>query len=369
MKPLVRGFLFFVVALGSAFAAEPRARNVVLITIDGLRWQEIFRGAEDALFTKEAGGVPDNSRDMVRRDFWADTPDERRKKLAPFLWSTIATRGQIYGNRDVGGAVSVANPQSVSYPGYNEILTGAPSSVIVSNSPIPNPHVTVLEFLHEKPAFAGRVAACAAWDVFQAILHPARSKFPVWTTRTPASRDQASPRILEVEKWMADIPPITPSEHFDAFVNVVTRDVFARQRPRVFLYALGEPDEWAHARRYDRYLYSIQRCDRFIRELWEWLQAQPEYRDNTTILLTPDHGRGVLGEDWTSHGIKVPRSNETWFAALGPDTPARGEVREGPELHQAQIAATVAALVGEDFRARFPQAAAPIDAVLPARAR
>jgi hypothetical protein len=353
--------------MGSAFAAERRTQNVVLVTIDGLRWQEVFRGAEEALFTKEAGGVADDTRDALRRDFWADAAEERRKKLMPFVWTAIVTRGQIYGNRDAGGAVSVLNPQWVSYPGYNEILTGAPSPLITSNAAIPNPHVTVLEWLHAKPAFGGRVAACAAWDVFWAALNPPRSRLPVWTTRRPSPRETASPRILEIEKWMEDIPPITGSEHFDAFVNAAAREVFTRQRPRVFLFALGEPDEWAHARRYDRYLYSIQRSDRFIRELWDWLQSQPDYRDNTTLLISPDHGRGVLGENWTSHGAKIPRSNETWFAALGPDTAARGEQRAGPELHQAQIAATIAALLGEDFRAAFPEAAPPIDSILPAR--
>jgi hypothetical protein len=141
----------------------------------------------------------------------------------------------------------------------------------------------------------------------------------------------------------------------------------ARKRPRVLLLAFGEPDVWAHGRRYDRYLYSIQRCDRFIRELHEWLQAQPDYRDHTTILITPDHGRGVECDNWTGHGKNTPRSNETWFAAFGPDTPARGEWRDGSaELHQAQIAATLAALLGEDFRAAFPDAEPPIAEVLPA---
>jgi arylsulfatase A-like enzyme len=136
--------------------------------------------------------------------------------------------------------------------------------------------------------------------------------------------------------------------------------MIAARRPRVFLLALGEPDEWAHARRYDRYLDSIRRCDRFVRQLWEMLQAMPEYRGTTALLLSPDHGRGVTGADWTSHGKKIPRAEETWLAALGPGIPARGERRDTAEVHQAQIAATIAALLGEDFRAAFPEAAAPI---------
>jgi arylsulfatase A-like enzyme len=159
---------------------------------------------------------------------------------------------------------------------------------------------------------------------------------------------------------MDDIPPITPDENFDAFVYYATLDMMDTLRPRVFLFALGEPDEWAHARRYDRYLYSIQRCDRFIRQLWEKLQADREYRGTTSFVLSSDHGRGVTPEDWIGHNKKIPHAEETWIAAIGPAVPALGERRNVAEVHQAQVAATVAALVGENFQAAFPAAAEPI---------
>jgi hypothetical protein len=159
---------------------------------------------------------------------------------------------------------------------------------------------------------------------------------------------------------MDDIPGMTPDEHFDAFVYQATLDMFEVRKPRVFLLAFGEPDSWAHQRRYDRYLSSIQRCDRFIRQLWDKLQALPQYRGTTTLIISPDHGRGVLPADWTSHGKKVPRADETWLMALGPDTPPFGERRNVPAVHQAQLAVTVATVLGEDFQRDFPAAAPAI---------
>jgi hypothetical protein len=50
---------------------------------------------------------------------------------------------------------------------------------------------------------------------------------------------------------------------------------------------------------------------------------------------------------------------------IGPDTAPLGERTRVPEVHQAQIAATVAALLGKDYRAAVPAAAAPITDVLP----
>jgi hypothetical protein len=362
IRSSLRIALIFVAALLSARAQE-KPRHVLLVTLDGLRWQEIFRGADEALMTPDqvaGGGVPKGSLTALRADFLADTPEERRQKLMPFFWGTLVPGGQVFGNRDLGSSARVINAARVSYPGYNELLTGAPDPLITSNTPIPNRNVTVLEWLNARPGFAGRVAAAGAWKVFSAILNVGRSRLPLFVTGQHSAPGSVSPRIAELEHMMDDVTPITPDENFDAFVYYAAVDMFETKRPRVFLFALGEPDEWAHARRYDRYLQSIQRCDRFIRQLWEKIQADPEYRGTTSIVLCSDHGRGATPEDWTGHSKKIPHADETWIAAFGPDTPALGERRGGPEVHQAQVAATVAALVGEDFRAAFPDAAPPI---------
>lgn len=348
----------------AALAGEARTRNVILVTIDGLRWQEVFRGAEAALLNKADGGVPDNTLEQLKRDFWADSAEERRRKLMPFLWSTVATQGQIFGNRDHASTARVLNTAWVSYPGYSELLTGRVDPAIMTNAPVPNPNVTVLEWLNARPGFTGHIAACAEWGVFTSILNVGRSRLAVWVTRQHSPPSLATPRLREIEQWMDDIPPITPDEHFDAFVYRAAQEIFETKKVRVLLLAFGEPDAWAHQRRYDRYLYSIQRCDRFVREFWEKLQTLPEYRGQTTFLFTPDHGRGVTPQDWTSHGAKVPRSDETWLAALGPDTPARGERRDVAEVHQAQIAATMAALLGETPPAEWKDLAPPIAELL-----
>jgi hypothetical protein len=358
-RPLAVCTLLLLALAGVARGAPP-VRNVLLVSIDGLRWQEVFSGAEERFINKDDGGVPANQIEPLRRDFLAATPAERRAKLMPFFWGTVARRGQAFGNRDVGSVASVLNAQRVSYPGYNELLSGRADPLIASNTPILNPNLTVLEWLHGRPGFAGRVGVAAQWGVFHAIYNVPRSRLPVWLSDRRQPDSLLSPRLREIDAWMADIPPVAAGEHFDAFVYAATLDLYARLQPRVFHVAFGEPDSWAHARRYDRYLYSIQRVARFVRQLWEHLQSLPQYRDSTALLLTPDHGRGVLGSDWTSHGAKVPRAEETWLAALGPGIPSLGERRDVPPVHQAQVAATLAALLGEDFRAAFPAAATPV---------
>ncbi len=80
-------------------------------------------------------------------------------------------QGQIFGNRDVGSESQVTNGLNFSYPGYNETLTGFADPRIHSNDNVPNPNVTVFEWLNAKPAFTGKVAAFGAWDVFNGIFN------------------------------------------------------------------------------------------------------------------------------------------------------------------------------------------------------
>ena len=60
--------------LGTAHAQAPlKTHNIVLVMTDGLRWQEVFRGADDALITKEKGYV--SNVNLTRERYWRDTPE------------------------------------------------------------------------------------------------------------------------------------------------------------------------------------------------------------------------------------------------------------------------------------------------------
>ena len=96
---LVAALLGAAAALPSA-RQPPRAANVLVVTLDGMRWQEVFGGLAPDLLTKEAGGVSDAA--VLERQYGALTPEARREKLMPFLWTMIATQGQIFGDASRG---------------------------------------------------------------------------------------------------------------------------------------------------------------------------------------------------------------------------------------------------------------------------
>jgi hypothetical protein len=340
-----------------------RTRNVVLIVSDGLRWQEVFTGADPSLLDEAHGGIWDKEEDL-RREFWRAEPGERRRALLPFLWNTVATRGQIFGNQSLGSVARVTNGFAFSYPGYNEMLTGHPDPRINSNEFGPNPNVSVLEWLNTLPDLHGKVSVYATWAIFKDIFNVARSHLPLQVGWDLPYHGTLSPRQQLLNRLYQTTTRLEDEDLYDAFLQVPLLESFDSRQPRVLFVGYGETDNWAHAGRYDLVLHSAHLFDRFVGELWDRLQALPAYRDRTTFIITTDHGRGSGLTEWKEHGVEQKGSENIWIAVLGPDTPPRGERSHTPELHQAQIAATIGALLGKDFRQVVPEAAPAISEVL-----
>jgi len=345
--------------------AALKTRNVVLIVSDGLRWQEIFSGADPALLDEAHGGIWAKPADL-KRQFWRDDVQARRKALFPFLWSTVAVHGQIFGNQDKGSIARVTNGLAFSYPGYNEMTTGHPDPRINSNDFGPNPNVSVFEWLNGLPDYRGQVAIFGTWVTFKNIFNLDRSKLP-FTGFDPPYKAPLGPREALLNRLYETTVPLDDEASYDAFMQVALVNSFAHRQPRVLFVGYGDTDNYAHQGRYDLVLASAHAFDQFLGELWNTLQALPRYKDRTTFIITTDHGRGSGLTEWKEHGVEEKGSENVWIAVMGPDTAALGERANVAEVHQAQIAATVAALLGKDLRQGIPQAAAPLPDVIGVR--
>ncbi|WP_417732644.1 alkaline phosphatase family protein [Rosistilla oblonga] len=340
-----------------ANAADRRTENVVLISIDGLRWQDLFSGADARLMNRDDGGV--RELDPLRQRFDASTPEARRARLMPFFWSVIAKQGQVYGDVNAGSVVRVTNGRYFSYPGYSELLCGFGDETIDSNAKRPNKNVSVLEWLNGKPAYRDRIAAFGSWDVFPFILNQQRSGIYVnagWQDLDVFGNER------ELAQWNLlsnSLPRYWSAVRYDAFTARGALEYLKVKQPRVLYVALGETDDWAHDGRYDQYLDAALRTDQAIEQLWNTCQQIDQYRDKTTFIITTDHGRGDDRVGWKSHGASIPGSEFIWIAVLGPDTRPLSKPSTA-ELTQAQVAATVAAALGEDFTASDNRIAKPL---------
>lgn len=359
MKALIATFTLMIGVTSLTIAAELKTKNVFLITTDGLRWQEVFSGAEESLLNETNGGVRDVS--ALRKQFWRETPEERRKALLPFLWNEVAVKGQIYGNQTKGSVAQITNGKKFSYPGYSEFLTGAADARIDSNHKIPNPNTNVFEWLNLRPGFKGKVGAVVNWDVIPWILNTERSRLPIWTGFPLPPNAPVLIKIKpELEQLLTDTTPLWGNMILDSFTARVALDYVKQEKPRALYLAFGETDEWAHEGRYDQVLESAHNVDRFIQRLWDTVQSMSAYRDKTTFIIATDHGRGSGPRAWQDHGKDVDGAENIWIAVIGPDTPPLGERTNCASVTQSQIAATVAALFGEDYHAAFPHTATPL---------
>lgn len=358
---LLIGLLAATVFATGAFAAQ--TQTVVLIVSDGLRWQEVFTGADPLLLDEKIGGSWVSEAELRAR-YWNEDPVVRRSLLFPFLWGTVGTQGQLFGNQTRGSVAQVSNGKAFSYPGYNEMTTGFPNDAIDSNEFGPNPNVTVFEWLNQKAVYRGHVAVYGTWNVFDNIFNRPRSHLVMLTGWTLPARLHETPRDALLRELYQTTTQFDEEDAPNSFLQIPLLDYVQTGQARVLFVGYGETDNWAHQGRYDLVLDSAHRFDRFVQQLWQTMQAMPAYRGHTTFIITTDHGRGSGPTEWKEHGIEEKGSENIWIGVLGPDTKPLGERHDIQAVVQAQIAATVAALLGENYPQAQPKAAAPIAAVL-----
>ena len=319
--------------------------NVILITLDGLRWQELFTGADKKLISNK--DYVKNDREL-KQLFWRDTAENRKKTLMPFVWSTIKERGQIHGNRLLDSKMNLTNTHWFSYPGYNEILSGiADDKRIKSNDKIPNPNHTILEIANKTEAYKGDVAAFGSWDVFPSIINESRSGVPVNAGFNSAEDLYLTPNEIYLNKLQKTTPSPWGSVRLDVFTHHFAMEYMKKKHPKLMYIAYGETDDFAHDGNYEAYLKSANRTDGFIKELWDFVENDPFYKNNTTFIITTDHGRGTMPIDtWKGHGNKIKGSDQVWLIAFGKNIKPIGEVKHSEQIYTNQIASSIAKLLG-----------------------
>lgn len=347
-------FALFILLTVSFTVFSQTAENIIIITTDGFRWQEVFGGMDSAIANNKKFNQGDS--DAIYKKYWAADPMERRKKLLPFLWSMFEKNGQIYGNRYLGNKVDNANPYWFSYPGYNEIFTGFPDTLVNSNSYPPNPNSNLLEFLNKQARFKNKVAAFGAWDAFDRILNEGRAKFPVFSAFDLLGGNNPNTTEKTINNLAKDsYKPFGEEEVLDVFTHYGAMNYLQTKKPKALYISYGETDEWAHSGHYKDYLNAASQVDKWVQDIWNYVQSDPFYKNKTAIFITTDHGRGDLKkEEWTSHGNSIKDCYQIWMAAMGPGIPAKGEVKTSQQLYQKQFAQTMAAILGMHFTAEHP---------------
>jgi hypothetical protein len=343
--------VFFCFAISSTTLAQPKAqaRNIFIITTDGFRWQEIFRGV-DSNILHNPNQVKDPA--LISLQFWDDDVIERRKKLMPFFWNVIAKQGQLSGNRDFNNDMNVKNLYKISYPGYNEIFTGSPDRTLIPNLAIRNSNINILEWLNSQEEYKGKVVAYSSWNIMPYILAEKENGLPVNSGYEMLNDSEDTVNTI-INQAQANVINKTNCR-FDMLTYGAAKRYIEEKHPKVLFLGLGETDEFAHKGAYDFYLQKAHQFDEMVAELWYFVQTDPYYKNNTTFIITTDHGRGKKSTTWNEHGFWVSGSGQTWLATIGPGIEPIGELKDKNQIYTSQIAATISQLLGEKFRSNHP---------------
>ncbi|MEN9698837.1 MAG: hypothetical protein RLZZ301_35 [Bacteroidota bacterium] len=133
--------------------------------------------------------------------------------------------------------------------------------------------------------------------------------------------------------------------------------------PHLMLINLLAVDVYGHANNWEKYKESITACDAYADSLWAMIQSNPVLKDQTTLIITNDHGRHLDGvrSGFVNHGDHCEGCKHISLLVLGPDTPKGLAVQKEAEL--IDISKTIATLLHFDMptsKGKYLNAAFPI---------
>lgn len=292
---------------GARGAEDGRADPVVLVVLDGVRWQEIFGGTDAAL----AAGSP-----LALEDAAA---------LMPNLHTLRIERGASLGGTP-RGHIHASGPNFVSLPSYREIFSGRAVADCTDNECDRIARDTVVDELRDRDR---KVAVFSSWEKIE-LAASARPRDVVVSAGRPPGDD--------TDPW----PGVGPFRRDRATADVALAHL-ERERPDLLFLGLGETDEYAHRGDYAGYLSALKGADRVLGELLAALDRMGERGARTHVLVTTDHGRSA---SFRHHGKSFPESSRVWLVASGPRIEARGDLDDRGDRRLRDVAPTIRFLQG-----------------------
>jgi len=307
---LLHLFVVFSVGLaGSVSAFE--TENIILISVDGIRDTEAFA------YEFELG--------------------QTEHPYMPFIWNMLKPQGTAY--MEMYNIVCTNTT-----PAHSSMLTG---NWIVS----PQTQYLGLGETHQARAWAPSIFEYARKahpefdpDTTWCIVGKIYLKDSNWSVHPAYGREYGAKLIITPERLEVTANP--DSLTVDAAIEVM--DMY---HPTILFVNLRGVDEAGHNGRstgFDYYTRAIKMADRAVERLWNEINDDERYRNNTTFIVTTDHGRHDVeapnNRGFQMHGGICHGCQHVMFLAVGPDTPMNQEIAR--MVYQIDIAPTIGQLHG-----------------------
>ena len=284
--------------------------RVIVIALDGVRWQDFFDLSEGRL-----------------------RPDDG--KASPFhqYGKKVSEAGIAFGNQNLGSSARMTLSgffsRRKSLPSYQAILSGfaqpCPDNDCsrISVETLPQSLVRRLALPAEK------VAVISSWPGLSraAAADPAGIHLDTGEKRVGENgRDEFSTRSDEITAQVA-------LEHLET-------------HSPVFLFVVFDAaDHAAHQGDLPGYIEELRNLDDIIMQFFEKIHEMG-IEERTTIIVTTDHGRGSWGPFWKFHDV-IYNAQDIFIAATGPGTvDLPTPPRASRIIYHADLRPTIETLLG-----------------------
>ncbi|MBM4375080.1 MAG: alkaline phosphatase family protein [Deltaproteobacteria bacterium] len=290
--------------------------TVVLVAVDGVRWQDVVDG-------------PDPTRRSLCSKGSDDQPDT---PTTPHLERLLQERGAGLGGPS-GHPFRASGPRYVSLPGYVELMTGRRATGCLDNECVGTRWPTLADDFAPR----GGAAVVSSWPVIARAAGFDPSVFVSAGRRDV--RGELGPLARRAWEAAANADPAPGYGDYrpDHATAEVALHVLDERRPAFLFVGLGDTDEHAHHGNYCEYLRALRSADEVVGRLSRALEERERSGDETLLVVTTDHGRD---HSFADHGDSA-ESGRVWLVAAGRSIAARGWIPLAAPGHLADIAATV----------------------------
>jgi hypothetical protein len=281
--------------------------NVILVTWDGVRREELLGGADSYLI--ERGGL--------RSSPWSGAAPSA---IAPFLLGKVAQAQAVFvGDEQLGSEVEVSSRHFISLPSYEVITTGRVQDCS-SNGCREIPQESLLDRLQRELVLSfEQLALISSWETLRkaATVHSLDQPPFVVSSGIESFPSRVSDAHHEELNHSQDRNrPDWGDARKDEYTVQHALHYVERFRPRFMMLSLNDTDEWAHRTggtpsRYQNYLNQIRQYDQWLSDLFTLLDRLGEYGENTTVIVTTDHGRGTRS-DFDAHNGGLASAGKIW---------------------------------------------------------
>ncbi|WP_412757617.1 sulfatase-like hydrolase/transferase [Legionella bozemanae] len=284
-----------VFAVGGVPPTSANIRQVIYITWDGVRWQDVYQ----------------------------------THQYFPKFWQKHASKFIFYGDPASNTPMYTASVP-ISLPSYQSQMAGAVQPCTGNECGRIKVETLPEAIIHKLHLSKKKVATFSSWpEIGYAVEHVPGTTFSNNGNELVYDPDSLKPDDVmnELNQKQRDDHP-DGKDRYDRYTFAQAWHYFVTYEPLFLWISLDNSDGTAHANDLEGYHKALAYYDDVLDKILTYLQTKGIDKQ-TLVIVTTDHGRGD-GKNWVHHGPKYPESRKIWaFVMNGQLVPVAQDEEKG----------------------------------------